>query len=101
MHEQILQSQRTIALVSQHYLNSEQCMKELVIAINQGGRRLVVVLLKDSILNQLSTTGPIIKSYFQTCDINILKYDDGSPEFYKKMVRCLPEKKIEEPNTLV
>ena len=83
MHEQILQSQRTIALVSQHYLNSEHCIKELEIAMTyQGGRRVVVIFLEDSILNQLMRTGPIFKSYLQT--YNHLNFDNGSPAFYKR-----------------
>ena len=62
----------------------------------QGGRRLVVVFLKDCTFNHLMKTGPIFKSYLHT--YNLLTFDNGSPDFYKKLMSYLPQKEIVEPN---
>ena len=91
MQDQILQSRRTIALVSQNYLNSEYCIKELELAMSfNGGRRLVVVFLDESVLNQFMSISPMFKRYIQT--FKYLDFDHGSPAFFKQLLKLLPQK---------
>ena len=91
IHDKILQSQRTIALVSQNYLNSECCIKELEIAMSfNGGRRLVVVFLEDFILNHFMGISPMFRRYIQT--FKYLDFDNGSPAFFKQLLKLLPQK---------
>ena len=90
-------SQRTLALVSQDYLNSENCLKELDIALAfNGGKRLVVVVLDITALKLFMSTNPacsaMLKMYFQTHPY--LEFDNGCPTFYKKLANSLPEKEI-------
>ena len=91
-------SHRTVALVSQDYLNSETCLKELDIALAfNGGKQLVVIVLDTTALKLFMGTNPacsaMLKMYFQTH--SYLEFDNGCARFYKKLANLLPEKEIE------
>ena len=101
----VLQSQKTIALISQDYLNSDHCIEELEIGKTiKGGKRLVVVVLDVSVSvvrNFINKHFPeeafscgriLLQSHRYLQPIKYLDYDNGSPKFYKQLIKCLPEK---------
>ena len=102
IRDQVLQSQKTIALISQDYLNSDHCIKELEIGMTvQGGRRLVMVVLDVPAVRNFIRNNQILKRYLQS--FNYLDYDNGSSHFYKHLIKCLPKfaKKSEHTATAV
>ena len=89
IRDQVLQSQKTIALISEDYLNSDHCIKELEIAMTvQGGRRLVMVVLDVPAVKGFIRSNQILKRYLQS--FKYLDYDNGSLNFYKQLIKCLP-----------
>lgn len=94
MRNLIMRSRRTIALVSQHYLNSQFCVNELEMAIaSNGGKRLLVVVLDIAALNLYMRSNQTLRSYFKA--YTYLDFDNGSPSFYKRLMYALPHKKME------
>ena len=90
IRDQVLQSQKTIALISEDYLNSDHCIKELEIAMTvQGGRRLVMVVLDVPAVRDFIRSNQILKRYLQS--FKYLDYDNGSLNFYKQLIKCLPK----------
>ena len=95
IRDQVLQSQKTIALISEDYLNSDHCIKELEIAMTvQGGRRLVMVVLDVPVVKDFIRSNQILKRYLQS--FKYLDYDNGSLNFYKQLIKCLIPQGIKE-----
>lgn len=87
-----MQSRRTMVLVSKNYLNSIYFTEELEMALTfQGGSRLLLIALDISALKQFMFTHPLLENFVQTH--SYLDFDNGSPRFYKELLKHLPKNK--------
>ena len=92
LRDLMMQSRRTMVLVSKNYLNSIYFTEELEMALTfQGGSRLLLIALDISALKQFMFTHPLLENFVQTH--SYLDFDNGSPRFYKELLKTLPKNK--------
>ena len=92
LRDLMMQSRRTMVLVSQNYLNSRYFTEELEMALTfQGGSRLLLIALDISALKQFMLTHPLLENFVQVH--SYLDFDNGSPGFYKELLKTLPKNK--------
>merc|ERR1740129_280830 len=82
LRDLMMQSRKTMVLVSKNYLNSIYFTEELEMALTfQGGSRLLLIALDISALKQFMFTHPLLENFVQVH--SYLDFDNGSPRFYK------------------
>ena len=92
LRDLMMQSRRTMVLVSKNYLNSIYFTEELEMALTfQGGSRLLLIALDISALKQFMFTHPLLENFVQAH--SYLDFDNGSPGFYKELLKTLPKNK--------
>ena len=96
MQDLISKSHRTMALVSQNYLQSDEFLFELEIVMKyQGGSRLILIALDMIALKDFMKNNQMLQNFIHA--YSYLDFEDGSPSFYKKLLKRLPKEPNKEP----
>jgi len=96
MQDLIAESHRAIALVSQNYLQSKELIYELETVMKlQGGGRLVLIVLDIAALNNFIKSSPMLQNFVHA--YSYLDFENGSPSFYKKLMKKLSIEPNKEP----
>ena len=92
MQDLISKSHRTMVLVSQNYLQSEEFLYELEIVMKfQGGSRLILVVLDIIALKDFMKNSQMLQNFIHA--YSYLDFEDGSPSFYKKLMKKLTQER--------
>ena len=84
-----------MALVSQNYLQSEEFLFELEIVMKyQGGSRLILIALDMIALKDFMKNNQMLQNFIHA--YSYLDFEDGSPSFYKKLMKKLTKERNKE-----